>query len=45
VKNDQLAKTQPLMKQAASMVKVFNHAGETEFVSVVKHVQQYGEKI
>jgi hypothetical protein len=34
-----------VMKQVASMVKVFNHAGETEFVSVAKHVQQYGERV
>jgi hypothetical protein len=34
-----------VMKQVASMVKKFNHAGETEFVSVVKHVQRYGERI
>jgi hypothetical protein len=33
------------MKQVASMAKLFNHAGETEFVSVAKHVQQYGESI
>jgi hypothetical protein len=34
-----------VMKQVASMVKVFNHAGETDFVSVAKHVQHYGERI
>jgi hypothetical protein len=34
-----------VMKQVASMVKVLNHAGETEFGSVAKHVQQYGERI
>jgi hypothetical protein len=33
------------MKQVASMAKLFNHADETEFVTVAKHVQQYGESI